>query len=248
MDLNLNNLNAANRELAPAARTYPVDVEHAGIRIVLPILIVVGGLVIYFLLMPFIGRLLLNVVGTDEPGGFVTAIIALVGALGIGALGDRLLKQIWPSGRTLHLSPETLRLHNGRRGHSAEVQINLGQRINPQAWRFAVKRSSPRAPSGWQMLAFQVAQDDQEMIVYTFMPPKKAAALPQYGLFSSLSGRREIEQGKLSLRETTEQRRLLKAENTRWEDGAELRPDDFSSVLEALIPHIPEWQKRSEAR
>lgn len=235
-------MGVTNLEVPAAARVFPVDVEHAGIRFVLPIIILVSGVLLYLMLSPLIDAILPNLLGMDALNGIVTFVIALFGALGIGALADRLLKRYWSSGRTLTLDDKMLVLRDQRGRRQSETCLLLDQRLNVLSWRFTVKRSSPRAPSGWQMLACQLGQDDTQMTLYTFMPPKAATALPLNHVFTNLAGRKEIEGGKLSLRETGEQRRLLKAENERWEDGAELQPDSFSSVLAALAPHIPEWQ------
>ncbi len=223
-------------------RVFPVDVEHAGIRLALPILIVGSGVLFYVVLSPLIGSVVESLLGVDALNGFASFGVALLGALGVGVLADRLLKRYWSSGRRLVLDTQALVLRDQRRGRTPQTRIVLDQRINVQSWRFTVRRSSPRAPSGWIMLACQLGQDDTQLILYTFMPPKRSATLPLLRVFSELAGRKDLEGGKLSLRETTEQRRLLKAENERWQDGAELQPESFASVLEALSPYIPEWK------
>ena len=103
------------------------------------------------------------------------------------------------------------------------------------------ERSTPRAPSGWQMLACQLTQDDAQITLYTFMPPKKVASWPDQRLFvSTLAERSMIEAGRLPLREMAEQRRILAAENERWTDGAELTADAFVQVMSLLSAHVSE--------
>jgi hypothetical protein len=66
------------------------------------------------------------------------------------------------------------------------------------------------------------------------MPPKDAELLPSFRRFVPLLARAAISKGQGSLREVSEQRRLLKAEDTRWMDGAEMRRDDFPILLESI--------------
>jgi hypothetical protein len=38
-----------------------------------------------------------------------------------------------------------------------------------------------------------------------------------------------------------EQRRLLKLEDSRWNDGAEIAHKDFDALLDILRQHVPGW-------
>ncbi|MHB8629208.1 MAG: hypothetical protein ACYDBJ_20510 [Aggregatilineales bacterium] len=197
---------------APSARTYPVDVEHTGIRIALPAIMIAGGIALYALvatqlliLVPdigtgVIGRQLITALGYQMPdlvfypenapilrdaSGFIAFFLGLVGALLIGAIADRLLKRYWPSGRTLTIDGQTLQLKDTRHAPS-EIVIALDRRINTAGWQFTVRRSSPRAQRGWHMVAYQFLQDDTQIIVYTFMSPKAFAVLPGADRFVEL--------------------------------------------------------------
>jgi hypothetical protein len=55
-----------------------------------------------------------------------------------------------------------------------------------------------------------------------------------------LRPRRETESN-TDLRAAAEQRRLLRLEDARWRDGAEIAQDDFRAMLAALTPHVPGW-------
>ncbi len=215
-----------------------VDSEHAGIRLALPV-ITIAGFVGAYLLTAW----LLAAIKLEVATGCIAFAVAVVAALLAAMLGDRFLKQMWPSGRALVLDSDGLRLRDQRKGRSDEIRLRWDQRINPQAWRFAISRGSARVPKGWMMLGVQLLQDDAQLILYTFMPAKDAAALPAYSIFTPLVSRATIEDGKLSIREMSEQRRLLKAEDERWKDGAEIRREDFAGLLNTLTGHIPEWQR-----
>jgi hypothetical protein len=255
------------------AQTFPVDVEHTGIRIALPVLMIGGGVALYSLVSTqllalvsdpgagAIGRQFITALEYQMPdlpflavsppflwyaSGFIALVVGVFGALLIGTIADRLLKRYWPSGRTLALDGRMLRLKNGR-GTPTEIAIMLDRRVNVIAWRFEVKRSSPRAQRGWHMLAYQFLQDDVQVILYTFMTPKAFAALPDPDRFVELTSEPVRRLGRptsnvQSLRASSEQKRLDLVEATRLECGAELRPADFVIVLGEAMPYL---QQRS---
>lgn len=111
-------------------------------------------------------------------------------------------------------------------------------------WRFLVMKSTPKAPSGWSMLAMQLSQDDTDMILYTFLSPKQVKTFSLYHLFHVLLTSKDAQSPKLGVKESAEQRRLRKLEQARWENGAELRAADFLSLIESLMPLIEEWKTR----
>ena len=259
----------------PSTRIFPVDVEHTGIRVALPAVMIVGGVALYTLiatelliLIPdvgtgVVGRQFITALGYQMPdlaffpesapvlrdaSGFIAFFLGLVGALLIGAIADRLLKRYWPSGRTLSLDAATLSLKNARHMPS-EQTILLERRINTAGWYFVVRRSSPRAQRGWHMLAYQFLQDDTQIIVYTFMSPKAFGALPDANRFVELktdptprTGRRAANVD--SLRVSSEQRRLDAIEASRLENGAELQPKDFVTVVAAVSSVTPRADRR----
>jgi hypothetical protein len=245
-----NSQTAVSTANSDEARTFPVDVEHVGIRVAIPVIIIVGGILLYLLISKLIvPALTMDRVETDDVNDFLSIVLAAIGGLALGAIGDRVLKRVWPSGRTLTLIADTLRLKNK---NEAEIVLELNaanQANQPLAatnWRFKVRRSSPRAQSGWYMMAVQVKQPenskDQPITFYSFLPPKQADNLSVIGLFAELLPRAELEKKNQSLRIISEQRRLEAVEDDRLVDGAELRPKDFIAVLEALTPHIPAWR------
>ncbi|MEP7288568.1 MAG: hypothetical protein ABI947_22680 [Chloroflexota bacterium] len=221
-------------------RVLPVDVDHGGIRLALPALTVLGFVVGYTIIL-----LLLTALQVEGSSGCLAFVGGLMIALLTLTAGDRVLKRLWPSGRRLVLESGGLQLEDKRRGRQQATQMQWNQRINALGWRFKVSRGSARVPKGWLMLSLQLLQDDAELIVYTFMPEKEAATLPIYQEFTALVPRKQLESEQLPLRERGEQRRLLKVEQQRWQDGAEIRREDFVILIETLLPHVPDWQIRS---
>jgi hypothetical protein len=214
-------------------RAIPIDVEHTGIRLVVPILTVLGFVVGYFASSWLVGAL-----NTDVPIGCV-AVLAGIG-LGVLAavLADRVLKGRWSSGRDLTLDSNGLSLHDRRKNRNSETRITWDKRVNVVAWRFTVERGSARVPKGWMMLAMKLLQDEAELILYTLMPAGEAKMLPSYDMFAPLASRAAIEKGTLTLREASEQRRLLQAEDERWKDGAEVRHEDFGALVSTIRQHV----------
>ncbi len=222
-------------------RTLLLDAEHAGIRLALPLLTVAG-----FAVGLAVATAISNVLNLSSVAGCLSFSLAIGLALLTAVLGDRVLKQRWPSGRSLALSPEGLRLRDLRKNRQHEAYLAWDRRFNLLAWRFAVQRGSARVPKGWQMLGLQLIQDEAQLTLYTFMPAKEAGALNGFGTFVPLTTRSAIEKGDLSLREMSEQRRLLKAEDERWRDGGEVRREDFPALWEEINAHLQGWQKRAE--
>lgn len=215
----------------PSARHIPLDPEHTGIRVALPLI----GIVIFPILLGIVSTLInaLIPMGGNE---CLIGIVALFGTLGLMAAADPLLKRVWPSGRALTLTEDTLTFSDTRRGKEASVGISLQARVNWLAWRFTVKRGSARVAKGWIMLGCQLVQDDAQMTLYTFVPAKEAEH-PRYKDFTQLMLPAVLEKGNIPLREVAEHRRLLKAERDRWEGGAEMGREDFAVLIEGLQRH-----------
>jgi hypothetical protein len=207
---------------------FPLDIEHGGIRLALPILTVTGFVAGY------VGSsAVIDALNLDTSAGciafFVGGLVAVITSL----FADRVLKRIWPSKRTLALTHERVRL-NDQRKNREDVQIDWGRDLAMVAWRFEVSRRSSRIPKGWYMLGLQLSQGETDLTLYTFMSPKDAEVLPTYQWFVPLQSRAAINKGQGTLREVSEQRRLLKAEDARWMDGAEVRREDFAILLESI--------------
>src|SRR5579864_7189109 len=103
----------------PLLQTFPVDVEHTGIRITLPVIMIAGGIALYIVVSTqllaaapdlgagAIGRQLITALEFQMPdlvfepvnapllwyaSGFIALMAGLIGALLLGAIADRLLK------------------------------------------------------------------------------------------------------------------------------------------------------------
>ncbi|MFQ3535351.1 MAG: hypothetical protein SNJ58_05700 [Aggregatilineales bacterium] len=219
---------------ASGERNFPLDIEHGGIRLALPLIAIAS----------FVGLLwLLGSLLNGEENGCLNVIFAAGGALGVMALSDGALKRVWKSGRSLRLSDQTITVRNARPKHASEVTFDLTQRLNVLAWRFTVKRGSPRAPRGSVLLAVQLLQNEESAALYTLISAKEAETTT-FAEFIQLMPRSTVIQEKLPLRELAQQRRLLQAEEQRWHEGAEMRPQDFILLLETLRASQAVWTER----
>ncbi|NLX10641.1 MAG: hypothetical protein GXY36_13370 [Chloroflexi bacterium] len=217
-------------------RRITIDAEHFSIRFLVPVLTLGSVIVFHLVGMAVLDRVL------DEGVNVACIVLPLdvLVFLGLGYVYERVLKRVMPSKRYALLSDETLIVADGReKNPPQQVTLTWDQTINPAAWRFVVRRRT-RVPKGWFCLALQLLQDEESIIFYTFMPQDEAEALPGYKQFVRLRPRKEVESS-TDLRGVAEQRRYLKLEDERWNDGAEIAPDDFRAVLMQVARHVPGW-------
>jgi len=160
--------------------------------------------------------------------------------LGAGALIERRLRRVLPALRSAALSDEARVISDARRSPARVTRIEWDRTVNIKAWRFPVRRRT-RVPKGWYCMALHLLQDEEEAIFYTFMPPQEAENAIGYRYFVRLRPRRET-QSNTDLSAVAEQRRLLKLEDQRWNDGAEIAREDFHAVLRILQQRVPDWR------
>ncbi|MBI5958926.1 MAG: hypothetical protein HY866_09340 [Chloroflexi bacterium] len=217
-----------------AARPIKIDADHFGIRVLVPTLTVALLLVVHLGGMVAVDR---SVEGVN-PACLVLPV-DLVVLLGAGYVIERILKRLMPSRRRAELSDTALAITDRRRKPAQMTLIDWQQIVNVMAWRFEVRRRT-RVPKGWFCLAVQLVQDEREVILYTFMSSAEAEKVSGYKNFARLRPRRETESN-TDLRAAAEQRRLLRLEDARWRDGAEISKEDFLAMLAVLQRRVPDW-------
>ncbi len=220
-------------------RVIPVDVEHGPIRVLLPILAIAGFAAGYLLT-----TWLINALKIETASGCIAFLAGLIAAVVLTVGGNRLLGRLLPGGRSLLLSPAALEFRD--RGET-RIHIDWNQRINVLTWRFTVPRTTVRAQKGWFVLGLQLLQDEAVLSLYTFMSQKDAATLPQYDTFKPLLPRAAVQKNEVSLRDLAEQRRLLQAEDERWQHGAEIQSGDFAVLMAAIAEHQAEQARGDKA-
>lgn len=219
-----------------AERHITIDAEHFAVRFLVPVLAIVLTLVTHFVLLAVLDQLLDESVSTE----CLVLPVDLIVLIGAGYGADRLLKRLLPSRRHAILDDGGLTLVDERRKPAETRHIDWAKNFSVQTWRFRVKRRT-RVPKGWFCLAIQLLQDETDIIFYTFMSPEAAEKMPGYKNFTRLRPRKET-QSNTDLSAAAQQRRLLKLEDQRWNNGAEMKPEDFLAVVDTLDKRSPGWE------
>ncbi len=217
-------------------RRIAVDTEHFAVRFLVPVLTIGLTLLAHLILLSVLSRAL---DGSLSPECIVLPVDLIV-LVTVGYGSERLLKRLAPSRRHALLDDGGVALVDERHKPAETRHIQWAQNFSVQAWRFTVKRRT-RVPKGWLCLAAQLLQDETDIIFYTFMSPEDAEKMAGYQNFTRLRPRKET-QSNTDLSAAAQQRRLLKLEDERWNNGAEIKPDDFRAVVHGLSDHAPGWE------
>ncbi|HEC23322.1 MAG TPA: hypothetical protein ENI95_10445 [Chloroflexi bacterium] len=221
---------------------YRVDAGHLGVRVAVLLTMVLGSWLGLFVVMPAILSLL-SLTGLPE------LCVSIVGGVGLGVLlswlVERLLRRIWPSGRWLEVDDQQITLHE-RSGET--VSINWQGRINVLSWYFVIRRGRALAPRGWYCLACRLNQEENIITPYTFVKPSVAETLPQWAAFEELISRKYAPRRgqEYQLKKVAEQGQLRNAEKDRWDEGAELLPEDFFALVAMLDARVSDWPPEVE--
>lgn len=206
----------------------PADRFHAGVRMAVLGAWLASVVVVFLLLRAIVSALLGPVAGV---GLLLVVVVAVAAAQPLAMLAEKALMRRWPSGRAARLVPGRLSWQD----KAKTVDLDLSQKVNYWRWQFEVRqRRSGRVPTGHHCLAIRLVQGEDEISLYSFVPPAKAEALIKDYPFYEL--RRSSDKGKQTL--GGRDAMFLAAEHTRWESGAELDPDDFQKLLAHLDAHL----------
>lgn len=218
-------------------RRLPADRFHTGVRLATLLLwvlaIVVTYVVLGFIAAPIVSQL-------SGLGVLVVAIAAIIVAQPLAWLAERQLLAHWPSGRSVELEPGGLVW----RDRGTTCRVDFAQKVNFWRWRFSVKRRrSGRVPGNYHCFAIRLLQGDSVVSLYAFLSPTTAEALSTRIPFYEL--RRPDEPGKSALggRDSI----FLAAEHARWDQGAELEPGDFDTLMAHLAAHVPEFDRSAQS-
>ena len=207
---------------------YQVDPEHSGIRMAVVFIFLVIWLVIYLLI-----HVLTSAAGIDLVALVVGFIVTVVATQQI----ERRLKQRWPSGREVHISPHQIQL---RKKANVEDEIDPKQTVNVLLWHFKVSKRS-RVQKGWLVVACALEQEETYIPIYTFMPPELFEDLLDSHRFTALQKIPQDQDKNRPMQLAGIQRRLHDAERMRWLSGAEMTQDGFKAYLATLQEYFPQW-------
>jgi hypothetical protein len=215
-------------------RLIPIDTENSS-QLIVPVLALVVALIAHIIGLSLFSSLLKEIASPICAMLFIDAVIFVAAWSAI----ERIVKRVRPNRRYATLSAEALVITDARYKSTQVTRIAWDNTVNVKAWKFAINRRT-RVPKGWYCLALYLLQDEADAILYTFMNPQMAETIIGYGHFIRLQPRNN-RSSDADLETMAEQRRLLKLENLRWQDGAEISPEDFNALLAILQRHVSAW-------
>jgi hypothetical protein len=204
---------------------YPVDAEHGQLRLAVAGVFILIAVMSFFILVAVIPANMFN-------------LLAVLGSLIISAALtsgiERQLKARWPSGREVGLSDEAIYL--SRQGHVRQA-IALNGEAQLLRWCFEINKRA-RVPRGWWMVAVAVRNmaTEETIAVYALVSPEDYSKLNETKRFVPLKKLADSEGG--GIRVAGQQKRLHTAEQVRWNDGAEMKPEDFRALVDRLEAHF----------
>ncbi|MBI5670459.1 MAG: hypothetical protein HZC41_20900 [Chloroflexi bacterium] len=213
--------------------TFQADPEHGALRSA------IFGL---FFVLWVVGYILINAVIPSDGFNIIGVVVGFgLAAVLVSQVIEPYLRRSWPSGRTLHMDANSIRLV-----HHDKVQktINTQEPMSILLWNFKIKHRRNRVPAGWFVMACALEQNEDYLPVYALVSPEQAKALEERAHFTTLISDRDAKAKDVrqdTLRVTGEQRRLRLAETFRWADGAELTYADFEQFLQQLNTLYPQW-------
>lgn len=230
---------------------YPLvlhaDQEHDRLRALITLLIFVGMWMGYRLLYGA-----LHLFADDATQDYAVFLSCIGGVpLGLALVWgiEKLLKRVWHSGNSLTLQDATI-LAQFRDADA--LRIDITERMDLLQWCFVLGDyarggSERRAPKKWYCLALQLQEDENRLILYTFVPPEQALAIAEDGASDfheiHLKDVYAARQGIMRLPSRPEipaevlrgkDGRFWLAERRRWQEGLELTRQDFATLMEFI--------------
>ncbi|MEM9777421.1 MAG: hypothetical protein AAF902_22775 [Chloroflexota bacterium] len=232
-------------------KEFYLNQDHRTISIIVPIFLLVFIVVGYRLFYRFLPSIL---------GGQSSDYILIAGVFSIFASAfllwviDPLLKRFFPSGHKLDFDPNA-----GTLAHSFEedVQIELSDQPNWQVihWNFRMGRfvksgRERQIPRGWYCMAMLLSSNAKELVVYSYMQPRKQRGLSVLADWEEISMYETIEDSGRGSRNLPvmrpptvsdsipgkllvgEQGQIWLAERKRRDSGLEMTPKDFRQLCE----------------
>lgn len=221
-------------EITDTPTKMTVDAEHIGIRTTMPILAIVG-LIGGFIL----GGILAPTIDESLSVMCLSLIGATAGLVILTQIGERVIKPMWKSGRTLTVDTSSLTLIDHRRRPKRETTIHWQTDFDVQTWYFEVPTRKSRVKKGWYCASTRLIQDQETLIFYTFISPEDAQTIPRFSdWFIQLRRKKEREElANTAPQQAATQERYHKLEHMRWNDGAELITADFLALMILVAQH-----------
>lgn len=211
---------------------YPVDSNHLGVRITVLITMIGGFLAGIFAIPP-----LLRLLGILSALNILIVVGGAFGlAFGLSWLAEMVLRQVWPSGRSIEVSDEAIVLHEV---DAENTVIRWQDGVDVWSWCFTIEDRRQWVPRGWYCCALRLAQDRIAIMPYSFFKPSDAQELVGWSAFQELISEKYANRpGNEHLASLmTDQIHLRAAEDERWRKGAEMKPVEFVALLAKVKQH-----------
>lgn len=224
------------------------DQEHDRLRTVVVFIIVLGVYIGYQIMRGIFG-----LVGNTADYIYVLSCAGgLPIGLGLSWVAEQGLKRIWPSGNSIKLDEIGLELQT-RDGQSQTIEWH--HHIVVTNWYFQLAGylrggRERRVPNKWLCLASQLRQEEERVIIYTYLSPKKAAAwltedksdiafheIKANDIYSNTLRDRFLAPARPTIPKQVlagKDGSYWLAERRRWQEGMELTPQDFATFMSYL--------------
>lgn len=212
--------------------TIPVDSEHIGVRLLIPLL-AFGGIAAGILLSGVVQALLGELVSV----WCVAMGLSIVFAIVLTQIGELVIKPRWPSRRYLVLDEDGLILrHRKAAQHHLDFQFRWADKPTVHCWYWEVETRKTRVRRGWYCVVVRLSVMEKYVTVYTFMPQADLEALPRYNDWFIRLLPKAVREKMTATdpRGAAVQSRYKKLESERWLDGAEVVAKDFIVILNVI--------------
>jgi hypothetical protein len=224
------------------------DQDHNALRFVIPILLLIGFCLSFFIVQTFLNSMIPNV----ETRYFLACAAALPLGLLLTYAAEKVLKRTWRSGRKVALQADGLTLYQQE---GEPVSLDRKKSVNLMLWNFPLSEyprggRERRVPGSWFCLAASLKQDDEQLIFHCFASPAEKERWREMYFFHLIDPA-EVYDTSLLSRVTIPTRpeipadviagkngRYWLAERERWQYGIELTPPDFGK----LLAHVHEYE------
>jgi hypothetical protein len=244
-------------DLSHGRTTLHADPEHAGIRALIPLLMLLGIGFSFYLIMG-LWALLAGADGRPDYAVLVACAGALPLGIGLAAGVERFLKQLWRSGKTVVVDETAVIL---RQNKEDRREIYWARPYQLTGWYFSLN-GYPRGgrernfPASYYCVALQAQQDETRIICFCFVDPATLEDWRQSNAFHKIKPADLFEGGFTSRGFTSRgftsrftlptrpqlsaqllagpSGRYWLAERNRWQEGVELTPDDFTTLWRSV--------------
>lgn len=223
------------------------DQEHSGLRTAVFVTLFISLVLAFFLIRAWVSSLesLADFSFVLACGGAFPAALLIVW------LAERLMKQYWPSGRTVALTVNGVQITDEE---DQTLQFSQDSAVEPLFWFFDLRGwqrggRERRVPRNWLCLAVELKTGKAQKIVYTYLSQGKARKwleskhknrfheifprdVYDNSIKSRLMGpsRPEIPSAVLTSKDGS----YWLAERRRWTEGFELPPREFEQFMQHI--------------